>query len=115
MLITGKITDQATGQPLPNANVYFSGSSGTYINGTTGTISDHNGNYSINGVGEHLTASYTGYAKQTEQAANNINFQLPNDATLPEVNIIASMLWPRIAAVIIVTIVTIWILKPFQP
>lgn len=115
MLIQGKISDKTTGELLPGANVYFTASGGVYIPGTTGTYTDQFGNFAIDGVGEYLTASYTGYRNLTLRVDPTVNFDLTSGSDLPEVNIIDTALWPRILVVIVTTIVVIWVLKPFSP
>ena len=114
MTVTGKVTDQQ-GTPLINAAVYFSGSDGKYINGNAATTTDENGNYILRGTeSPYVTASYTGYTTRTMHLNQMVNFEMRTNNNLQEVNILGSMLWPRIAIILIVIIVTIWLLKPFS-
>lgn len=115
MNITGHIIDKTTGESLPGANIYFSAENGVYIPGAIGTYTDGNGNYSINGVGEYITATFTGYQKLTLPASSTVNFALTQGSNLPEVEITARALLPYILTVIVTTIAVIWLLKPFQP
>ncbi len=88
MNITGYISDN-NGIKLINANIYFSNEKGEYKAGNAGTVSDETGYYSISGVGDYLTASYTGYKKEIKKinGHSKINFILKSDNTLPVVNI----------------------------
>jgi TonB-linked SusC/RagA family outer membrane protein len=58
--ITGKITDSETGESLPGVNIVVAGT-------TIGTVTDLNGNYSINvnSGNETLEFSFIGYQKQS--------------------------------------------------
>ncbi|MCY7350177.1 MAG: carboxypeptidase regulatory-like domain-containing protein [Cytophagaceae bacterium] len=98
--LTGRITDAATGQPLPFASVY--------INTTTnGTTTDENGNYRLRQVPlgtVELAASYVGYlpARQTLRLTSDqprtVNLALKaSDLTLNDVTIKAkaSKAWQR--------------------
>ncbi len=86
--VTGKVTD-ATGQPLPGANVIIVGTS-------TGTISDFDGNYTLNTSQTppfSLQASSVGFETSTKEvtAANQtIDFKLSEGTSLDEVVISAS-------------------------
>jgi len=60
MNIYGIITDKATGETLPMANIYFSDRNGNLI-GSEGTTSDIiTGEFALSGDGDYITASYTG-------------------------------------------------------
>ncbi|MEJ0056681.1 MAG: carboxypeptidase-like regulatory domain-containing protein [Bacteroidota bacterium] len=81
-VITGRITDQETKQPIPFANIYVEGSS-------TGGVSDLQGNYSIQTSRtdiKELKFSYTGYKTVTRKIVigeqQQINVRLAVDATL---------------------------------
>jgi len=114
MLITGTIKDKATGESLPFANVFFAGPDGKYQAGTPGTITDFSGNYTLQGNGSHVTASYTGYKPQTKAAAPTLNFDLATDANLlPEVIVSAKMVWPRVLAAIIILVTLYFSIKYF--
>ncbi len=101
-MIKGTVFDSATGETLPNANVYFSDKQGTPGSAKGGTATDVNGkyifpNYTVNqGIqtsfpAVYLTASYTGYALQTITVTGNADFHLLATATtLPEVEIIGT-------------------------
>ena len=83
--ITGKITDEDSGEPLIGVNILVKGTS-------RGTITDFDGNYSIEAnEGETLVFSYTGY-KDLEvpiTTQTTINLGLSEDATqLDEVVVI---------------------------
>ncbi|WP_025764802.1 TonB-dependent receptor [Dyadobacter tibetensis] len=69
--IRGKVTDTADGTPLPGVSVVVNGS-------TTGTITDGEGNYSLNlSSGNYqLTISFVGYANQT------VNLRIPDQEVL---------------------------------
>lgn len=61
--INGKITDQATGNPLPGVSVYIKGSS-------KGAVTDADGKFSLNAdVGSTLVVSSIGYASIEEKIA----------------------------------------------
>jgi hypothetical protein len=64
--IHGKVTDSASGNPLPGASVFCQ-------NTTTGTISNSEGVFSLrmaNG-GYDLVISYTGYETRVLRVSNN--------------------------------------------
>jgi hypothetical protein len=75
MVISGKITDASTGDPIPLANVIVSGTD-------NGTTTDFTGSYKIilPNTTDSLTASYIGYHTKTKSVSKNevqiINFQL---------------------------------------
>ncbi|MGD0342002.1 MAG: TonB-dependent receptor [Bacteroidales bacterium] len=75
--VTGKVTDAATGLPLPGVNVVVSGT-------TIGVITDANGNYSIDLANSNgtLEFSFIGYAKVTVpvQRREVINVQMSEEA-----------------------------------
>ena len=76
--VTGKVTDAATGQPLPGVNVVVSGT-------TRGAMTDINGNYSIEMPDPNQTLEFTfiGYAKVSipVQGRNVVNTQMSEEAT----------------------------------
>jgi len=87
--IKGKITDAATGDPIPFVNVVFKGTS-------IGTTTDFDGNYKLTTVTptDSLMASYIGYKSRTKpvvkRTSQTINFQLEEDVMrLREVVILA--------------------------
>ncbi|MEX0882000.1 MAG: carboxypeptidase-like regulatory domain-containing protein [Cyclobacteriaceae bacterium] len=75
--VTGTVTGEADGMPLPGVSVLIKGTS-------TGTATDVDGNYSLNVPGSEtvLVFSYLGF-KTTEQTVGNrttINVSLSEDA-----------------------------------
>ncbi len=75
--IAGKVTDE-TGSGLPGVNIVIKGTS-------TGTVTDYDGNYSINAdKGMTLVFSYTGFSTQEFVVGDNntINVNLSTDAEL---------------------------------
>ena len=87
--VTGKVTDAASGDPVPFANVVFKGT-------TIGATTDFNGNYSISTFSptDSIHASYVGYlsrAKAVQKGGSQvINFQLVEDViSLQEVVVLA--------------------------
>jgi TonB-linked SusC/RagA family outer membrane protein len=74
VVITGKITDAETQQGLPGASVLVVGT-------TTGTITDADGNFSLNanasGSSVKITISFIGYV------ANTVEVQIANGSTAP--------------------------------
>lgn len=82
--LTGRVTDAATGDPIPFANVVFKGLG-------TGATTDFDGNFKIrtNRQADSVVASYVGYKSKTKAISGTngvINFQLEEDVTnLPEV------------------------------
>lgn len=68
--ITGTITDE-TGQSLPGVNIFLKGTS-------TGTISDHNGNYTIEvpGADAVLVFSYIGFRTQEVSVGSQTQIDL---------------------------------------
>lgn len=86
--ITGKVTDSETGEGMPFVNVYF-------LNTTTGTTTDFEGNYSITTTSptDSLLVSYIGYITKSKAVIKGetqvINFQLLAEATtLKEIEIV---------------------------
>src|SRR5690606_33442679 len=55
-LVSGKVTDYSTGDPLPGVNIIIQGT-------TTGTVTDMDGNYSLDVSGSEsvLSFSFSGY------------------------------------------------------
>src|SRR5690606_33333114 len=86
--INGQITD-ATGQPLPGANVIIVGTS-------TGTISDFDGNYTLKTSQappfaiQVSSVGFESVTKQVTQANQTIDFKLNEGTSLDEVVISAS-------------------------
>lgn len=80
--ITGKITDDANGEPLISATVLETGT-------TNGTITDFDGNYSltVSDGATQLEISYTGYATQTVEigALTTIDVSLAAGTILDEI------------------------------
>jgi len=114
MIISGTITDKTTGETLPNASVYFSNAGGNITN-NQGTASNLDGEYSITGEGDYLTASYTGYAKQTIPATSGRHdFALSSGLNLPEVIIKGKILWPRILAGMILLGMVVYLYKKLK-
>lgn len=83
--ITGMVTDQLTGEPLPGVTIVVEGT-------TLGTTSDFDGNYTLMVErGQTLVFSYIGYEKQNIQIQNQsvVNIKLSvNTEDLGEVVII---------------------------
>ncbi|HMP13424.1 MAG TPA: SusC/RagA family TonB-linked outer membrane protein [Saprospiraceae bacterium] len=83
--ISGKVTDQATGEPLIGANILAVGTS-------TGTVTDIDGTYSINVPNgtTQLDFSYTGYSSQriTLGASNVVDIALSAGSVLEEVVVV---------------------------
>ena len=85
--ITGTVVDSESGDPLIGASIVVSGS-------TTGTVTDFDGNFSIE-VSENvetLDVSYTGYTAQTVSIAggiSTIDVQLMAGSVLDEIVVIA--------------------------
>lgn len=74
--VTGKIVD-ALGEPVIGASVVVKGSS-------TGTVTDLDGNFTLNNVPENskLEVSYVGFRSQTLSPAANLNITLEEDKQL---------------------------------
>ena len=84
--ITGKVTDQATGDPLPQVTIQEKGTS-------NGTTTDFDGNYSVTvkSASSVLIFNYLGYKQQEVNVAgkSTINIALVEDAsTLEEVVVV---------------------------
>jgi hypothetical protein len=79
-IVTGKVTDANSGDPIPFVNVVFKGT-------TTGATTDFDGNFVVKTTQavDSLTASYIGYKIRTKIIAPGIrqtlNFQLEEDIT----------------------------------
>lgn len=79
-IITGKVTDAASGDPVPFANIIFKGTS-------IGTTSDFDGNYILKSSNptDSILASYIGYRSRSKSIIRGtkqvINFQLEEDVT----------------------------------
>ena len=77
--LSGKVTDAATGDPLPFVNVYFKGS-------TSGASTDFDGRYSLktSSPSDSLSASYIGFVTRSKPVKKGkvqvINFQLETAA-----------------------------------
>ena len=113
--ISGNVTDAKTGESLPYANIYLSDASGKYIAGTPGTITNPAGNYTLIGENTHITASYTGYARQTKPYSNWVNFKLePESYLLPEANVVGKRIvknWQYLIILVIAIAAGIYIAK----
>lgn len=76
--VTGKVTDYSNGEPLPGVNIVIEGS-------TTGTVSDMNGNYTLQvpSAESVLLFSYIGYETEHITVGNQstINVSLMPDLT----------------------------------
>lgn len=83
--VTGTVTDAENGDPLIGASVLVTGTS-------TGTVTDFDGNYSLNvpANAESITFSYTGYGTQTIVLAGQsvIDIKLSSGELLDEVVVI---------------------------
>jgi Family of unknown function (DUF5686)/CarboxypepD_reg-like domain len=77
-IVQGKVTDAASGDPLPFVNVFFKGTS-------IGSTTDFDGNYLIKTANatDSLIASYVGYRPRSKAVARGtkqvINFQLTEE------------------------------------
>ncbi|MDB5261709.1 MAG: SusC/RagA family TonB-linked outer membrane protein [Adhaeribacter sp.] len=85
-VITGRITDGDTKEPLPGVNIMIKGTS-------TGTATDANGNYSLEAVGSEavLVVSFVGYLKKEIPIKNQTIIHvslMPDLAQLNEVVVI---------------------------
>ena len=89
--ISGKITDKETGEALPQANVYFSDRQGQILSDHQGSAADNNGNYTIEGNGAYITASYVGYTKETKPFKRSVDFKLKSGVNLKEVEVLATI------------------------
>jgi hypothetical protein len=81
-VITGKVTDASSGDPIPFVNVVFQGTS-------VGMTTDFDGNFSIRSLAilqsDSVVASYIGYKSKAKKikrgAVQVINFQLQEEVT----------------------------------
>ena len=79
-IITGKVTDAKSGDPVPFANIIFKGTA-------IGTTTDFDGNYLLKSSNpkDSILASYIGYRSRTKSITRGIkqvvNFQLEEDVT----------------------------------
>jgi hypothetical protein len=79
-IVTGKVTDVNSGDPIPFANIIFKGT-------TSGTTTDFDGNYTVKTTSpvDSLVASYMGYTTRVKPvqpgAAQVIHFQLEEQVT----------------------------------
>ena len=79
-IVTGKVTDATSGDPIPFANVVYKGS-------TIGTTTDFEGNYILKSATptDSLATSYVGYKSKSKSLKKGvkqvINFQLEEDVT----------------------------------
>ncbi|MFM7853836.1 MAG: DUF5686 family protein, partial [Flammeovirgaceae bacterium] len=79
-IVTGKVTDAATGDPIPFANVIFKGTS-------IGATTDFEGNFKIrtNNPTDSVMASFIGYRNRVKAVKKTvtqiINFQLDEETT----------------------------------
>lgn len=87
--VRGKVTDAASGDPIPFVNVVFKGTS-------IGSTTDFDGNFTIRTIhpGDSMVVSYVGYRPRTKGVKKGvnqvINFQLEEEMiNLQEVSIIA--------------------------
>lgn len=83
--VNGTITDAENGDPLIGASVLVTGTS-------TGTVTDFDGNFTINvpANAESLTISYTGYSTQVVELTGQttVNIQLASGELLDEVVVV---------------------------
>jgi TonB-linked SusC/RagA family outer membrane protein len=84
--LSGVVSDNASGQPIPGVNVLVAGT-------TNGTSTDMDGNYTLPNVknGDRIVFSFIGYADQTVEYAGqpSLNVSMQEDATqLQEVVVI---------------------------
>lgn len=79
-VVTGKVTDAHSGDPIPFANIIFKGT-------THGTTTDFDGNFTArtSSVADSLVVSYLGYTTRTKKVepgkTQTINFQLEEEVT----------------------------------
>lgn len=74
--VTGVVTDAANGEPIIGASVLEIGT-------TNGTITDFDGNFTLNvKAGAKLAISYMGYKTQELDAASSMNVRLSEDSEL---------------------------------
>lgn len=97
-VISGKVVDASTGQPVFNAHVVFTDAAGKPYSPLRGTVTDPDGYYSFETLGgTHLKVSHVSYKSQVKEIDLNtysssgtytqvINFSLkPAGVMLPEV------------------------------
>ena len=116
MQVHGYITDKATGESLPQANIFFSDRNGQILPANQGTAANENGFYQMSGEGNFVTASYTGFTPQTKSIGRQMNpvgmnFQLAEGTTLQEFTVIGFVWWPRILAALILLAVLWYVIK----
>lgn len=92
-MITGKVFDEQTKEPIWNASIYVSDSLGKITEAASGTTSWFDGTYKFTPAsGIYITCSCVGYASKTvafSELTPVIHFPLSKTATeLPEVEII---------------------------
>ena len=79
-VVSGKVTDAHSGDPIPFANIIFKGT-------TSGTTTDFDGNYTVktSGTVDSLVVSYMGYTTRTKKVVAGttqvIHFQLEEEVT----------------------------------
>ena len=74
MSATGVVVEASTGEPIIGASVLEEGT-------TNGTITDFDGNFTLNvAVGAQVTVSYVGFKSQTLAAAANMRVQMEEDS-----------------------------------
>lgn len=85
-IVSGKVTDYLTGEPLPGVNIIIQGT-------TTGTVTDMDGNYSLQVPGSEsiLSFSFIGYETEDvtvgEQTTINISL-MPDLTSLDEIVVV---------------------------
>jgi len=81
--ISGTVTDNATGEALIGVSIIEPGTS-------TGTVSNLDGEYTLNVTGNKVTFSYIGYIPQTVtvDAPGTINIKMVSDTELDEVVVV---------------------------
>lgn len=86
IVVTGTVTDEEAGLPLPGLTILVKGT-------TTGTVTDNDGNYSIQvpSTESTLVFSYVGYAAQEIQVGNQTRINVimgPDVSSLDEVVVV---------------------------
>ena len=117
-MLKGTVKDAITGETLPNANIYESDATGKYTAGAKGTTTNEQGIYQFatDPTGSHITASYTGYERQTKPRADIVTFELTTAASaLPEVVIKARAWWPYIAAFAAAALIAYFVIRKAKP
>jgi len=92
-MITGRVYDATTNEPIWNASVFISDAAGRITASANGTTSNFDGLYSFTApTGSYITCSHVSYKTKTLPLAGltaSVNFPLQPGATeLPEVEII---------------------------